>query len=151
MQPLNLRTLSILAACMTLNTGCMMAARAVTQRPPDPGKIFDAADANGDGIITREEFLAARERAFVRLDRNGDGYIDKDDLPSRLVGRGNAQQRLTQLVTQLDKDGDGRLSKAEFTEGPTPLFDRADTDHNGELSRDEVAAFKQKLLERKGP
>ena len=151
MRSLNIRTISILAACMTLNTGCMMAARAVTQRPPDPGKIFDSADTNGDGIITREEFLAARERAFVRLDRNDDGYIDKDDLPSRLVGRGTAQQRLTQLVTQLDRDGDGRVSKAEFVEGPTPLFDRADTDHNGELSRDEVAAIKQKLLERKGP
>ncbi len=151
MQSFNVRNVAILAACVALNTGCMMAARAVTQRKPDPTKIFDAADTNGDGVITRKEFLAARASAFVRLDRNGDGYIDKDDLPSRLVGRGNAQQRLTQLVTQLDKDGDGRVSKAEFVEGPTPLFDRADTDHNGELSRDEVAAIKQKLLERKGP
>jgi hypothetical protein len=151
MRPLNLRNISILAACITLNTGCMMAARAVTQRQPDPTKIFDTADTNGDGVITREEFHAARERAFARLDRNGDGYIDKDDLSSRMAGRRNAQERLTQLVAQLDKDGDGRVSKAEFVDGPTPLFDRADTDHNGELSREEVAAIKQKLLERKGP
>jgi Ca2+-binding EF-hand superfamily protein len=150
MQPFNLRNVAILAACVTLNTGCMMAARAVTQRQPDPTKIFDAADTNGDGVITREEFHAARERAFTRLDRNGDGYIDKDDLSSRLAGRSKAQERLSQLVAQLDKDGDGRVSKAEFVDGPTPLFDRADTDHNGELSRDEVAAIKQKLRERNG-
>jgi hypothetical protein len=151
MQSFTVRNIAILAACVTLNTGCMMAARAVTQRKPDPTKIFDAADTNGDGVITREEFHAARERAFAQLDRNSDGYIDKDDLSSRLAGRRKAQERLTQLVAQLDKDGDGRVSKAEFVDGPTPLFDRADTDHNGELSRDEVAAIKQKLLERKGP
>ena len=93
---------------------------------------------------------SARERAFTKLDRNGDGYIDKDDLSGRLAGRQKAQERLAQVVTQLDKDGDGRVGKAEFVDGPTPLFDRADTDHNGELSRDEVAAMKKKLAELKG-
>jgi len=151
MKPFNLRNFAILTACIMLNTGCMMAARAVVgQRQPDPSKIFDSADTNGDGVITREEFHAARERAFSKLDRNGDGYIDKDDLSGRLAGRQKAQERLAQLVTQLDKDGDGRVSKAEFVDGPTPLFDRADTDHNGELSRDEVAAMKKKLAELKG-
>jgi Ca2+-binding EF-hand superfamily protein len=64
------------------------------------------------------------------------------------MARQKAQERLTQLVAQLDKDRDGRVSNAEFVDGPTPLFDRADADHNGELSRDEVAAVKQKRLDR---
>jgi hypothetical protein len=138
--------LAILGACIALNSGCMMAARAVAQqRQPDPSRIFDSADTNGDGVITRAEYHAARERMFVRLDRNGDGYIDKDDMSGRLAGRQKAQERLAQLVTQLDKDGDGRVSKAEFVDGPTPLFDGADTDHNGELSKDEVAAIRAEL------
>jgi Ca2+-binding EF-hand superfamily protein len=135
--------LAILSACIALNSGCMMAARAVAQqRQPDPSRIFDSADTNGDGVITREEFHAARERMFVRLDRNGDGYIDKGDMSGRLAGRQKAQERLAELVTQLDRDGDGRVSKTEFVDGPTPLFDRADTDHNGELSKEEVAAIR---------
>jgi hypothetical protein len=145
MGPFNMRTVAIVAVCITLNTGCMMAARAVTQRQPDPSKIFDSADSNGDGIVTREEFHVARERAFTRLDHNSDGYIDKDDLSGRLAGRQKAQERLAQLVAQLDKDGDGRVSKAEFVDGPTPLFDRADTDHNGELSGGEVGGIKDKI------
>src|SRR5438552_719794 len=113
-------TIAILSACITLNSGCMMAARAVAQqRQPDPSRIFDSADTNGDGVITREELHAARERLFVRLDRNGDGYIDKDDMSRRLVGRQKAQERLAELVTQLDKDADGRVSRAEFLDGPT--------------------------------
>ena len=59
-----------------------------------------------------------------------------------MAGRQRARERLTELVTQLEKDGDGRVSKAEFVDGPTPLFDRADTDHNGELSKEEVAAIR---------
>ena len=148
---MNMRNIVILIGCVSLNSGCMMAARAVAQqRQPDPSRIFDSADTNGDGVITRDEFHAARERLFVRLDRNGDGFIDKDDMSGRLVGRRKAQERLATLVTQLDKDGDGRVSKSEFVDGPAPLFDRADTDHNGELSRDEVAAMKQKIRELRG-
>jgi len=149
MKPFN--TFSILVACITLNTGCMMAARAVAQpRQPDPGKIFDSADANGDGVITREEFHAARERLFGRLDRNGDGFVDKEDMSGRLAGRAKAQERLAELVTQLDKDGDGRVSKGEFVDGPTPLFELADTDHDGVLSKQEIAVAKERIAERKG-
>ncbi len=143
MKSFNIRHIAILTVCITLNTGCMMAVRAATgQQQPDPSRIFDSADTNGDGIITREEFLAARERLFTRLDRNGDGYIDKDDTSARLVGRRKTQERLAELIARFDKDGDGRLSRTEFVDGPTPLFDQADTDHNGELSRQEVAAAK---------
>jgi Ca2+-binding EF-hand superfamily protein len=111
--------LAILGACIALNSGCMMAARAVAQqRQPDPSRIFDSADTNGDSVITREEFHAARERLFVRFDRNGDGYIDKDDMSGRLAGRQKARERLAELVTQFDRDGDGRVSKAEFVAGP---------------------------------
>src|SRR4051812_30583965 len=124
---MNTRNMAILMACITLNSGCMMAARAVAQqRQPDPAKVFDSADTNGDGVVTREEFQAARERLFGRLDRNGDGFIDADDLSGRMAGRQKSQKRLAELVSQLDKDGDGRVSKPEFVDGPARLFDRAD-------------------------
>lgn len=49
------------------------------------GAIIHAAmsvefnDANGDGRISRAEFLTATERLFATLDRNGDGRIDLSD------------------------------------------------------------------------
>ena len=40
-------------------------------------------------------------------------------MSGRLAGRQKAQERLAELVTQLDRDGDGHVSKAEFADGPT--------------------------------
>jgi len=146
MRKLILPTVGLAMACTILNSGCIMAARAATQpRQPDLSKIFDDADTNGDGVITRAEFRAARERLFARLDRNGDGFIDEADKPTGFAARRGGSDRFAQLITRFDKDGDGRVSKAEFVDGPSPLFDSADTDHNGELSREEVAAMKAKL------
>jgi Ca2+-binding EF-hand superfamily protein len=39
---------------------------------------FKALDLNGDGKITRDEFMSA----FDKLDRNHDGVITADELPS---------------------------------------------------------------------
>ncbi len=35
------------------------------------------ADANGDGAVTRDEFLALSARRFARMDANGDGSVDQ--------------------------------------------------------------------------
>lgn len=48
-------------------------------RPPRMGMgrgMLAAADANGDGIVTREEAGAAAARQFDRADANRDGTID---------------------------------------------------------------------------
>jgi hypothetical protein len=50
-------------------------------RGPDPVRQwFDGADANHDGALTADEFVADAERFFAVLDRNKDGEIDPDDI-----------------------------------------------------------------------
>lgn len=108
----------------------------------DPAELLASADTNKDGVVTRAEFLAARAAAFSKYDRNGDGFVDAADFPSRLRARRNAGQRLEALVDYFDTDGDKRISRAEFVDGPTLVFDRADSDHDGQLSKAEIAALR---------
>jgi Ca2+-binding EF-hand superfamily protein len=37
-------------------------------------------DTNGDGVVTRDEFVAAAKARFARLDKNADGYLDADEM-----------------------------------------------------------------------
>lgn len=50
-------------------------------RGPDPVRQwFDGADANHDGVLTADEFVADAARFFAVLDRGHDGEIDPDDI-----------------------------------------------------------------------
>ena len=107
--------------------------------------IFERADVNKDGSVTRDEFLAARAEQFGKFDRNSDGYIDSSDVPKRLAQRRaqNGGGGGEMLKEQFDSNGDGKVSKEEFVNGPTMLFDRADTDGNGVLDAKELAVAKE--------
>jgi Ca2+-binding EF-hand superfamily protein len=45
-------------------------------------------------------------------------------------------------VKAADANGDGRISKAEMVDAPTPRFDAADKDGDGVLSSEEIAALR---------
>lgn len=40
-------------------------------------------DTNGDGLVSRQEFQAASDKRFDRMDKNGDGVLSEDERPQR--------------------------------------------------------------------
>jgi len=111
-----------------------------------PAQAFDRiaqADLNHDGVIDRSEVHAARLSAWPRMDRNGDGYFDINDVPPMFQSRWKSG-RAQALLTEFDKNGDGRVSRDEFLNGPMVMFDLIDTNHDGRISREELAAAKAK-------
>lgn len=104
---------------------------------------MERADANNDGNITREEFLARPIEQFERLDANKDGVIDAGERPQR-PGRGEGPERRAgepgRGPVNPDADNDGRVTQAEFAAAGTSMFDRLDANHDNRVTREEVEA-----------
>lgn len=45
----------------------------------DKGKMFEMHDTNGDGVISKDEFLAKVEERFGKMDADGNGEITKEE------------------------------------------------------------------------
>lgn len=49
-------------------------------RGPSPAEMLKRADADGDGTVSRDEFIKARtarmEKTFARMDTDGNGKLD---------------------------------------------------------------------------
>lgn len=128
-----------------LIAGALVAAAssALAHDRPGPGDLLEKADANKDGMIVRDEFLAARAERFTRMDGNSDGFVDSADHPEHKA-QARHGERVAKMHARMDADGDGKLSKDEFVNAATPLFDRVDADHNSVLDAQELEAAKAK-------
>jgi Ca2+-binding EF-hand superfamily protein len=99
------------------------------------------ADADGDGKVTKAEFVKARtaelEEGFARIDADGDGILDEAEAervvamlrgaagagresgrrPEGASPRGAVGDDVDGPFQRLDRDGDGKLSREEFAVG----------------------------------
>jgi Ca2+-binding EF-hand superfamily protein len=99
---------------------------------------LEQADANHDGKITKQEYNDARAALFARMDRNGDGFID--DADSREGANERGQRAAAALRGRIDSNGDGKISKDEFVNAPTMMFDKFDANKDGVLDAQELEA-----------
>ncbi len=43
------------------------------------GKMFEKHDINGDGVISKDEFMKGAEERFAKMDTDGNGEVSKDE------------------------------------------------------------------------
>ncbi|MCW5773695.1 MAG: EF-hand domain-containing protein [Rhodospirillaceae bacterium] len=99
---------------------------------------FKAFDANGDGKLTKAEVDAARGKPMLLLiaDANHDGVVTKEELAKAFAGRGaTARDR---MFARLDADKDGKISAAEYQASGEQRFARLDRNKDGVITADEI-------------
>ena len=111
------------------------------------GKWMKKADADGDGAISLEEVQAMRASRFTKMDGNGDGVIDRAEIDARMNDRiakriermkQRADRRALRMTRRLDKNRDGKITKAEFEARAVERFAINDLNDDGKISGDEM-------------
>jgi hypothetical protein len=105
-------------------------------------KMFDKLDADGNGSISRDEFMAF-EREGKRGHRMGKHDGEGHGKHHRWGKRGGHHGM--KMMKMADTDNDGAISQAEFTAAAEQRFAAADTNGDGQLTKEERDAYREQM------
>ena len=112
-------------------------------------RAWEKADANGDGVLSRQEArrMPRLARHFDAIDSDRDGAITGGEVrvwrdSSRVRTRPTSARGVEEIMRLADRNGDGLLTRIEFAQGLPRFasrFDRIDVNRDGILARNELA------------
>ncbi len=92
-------------------------------------------DQNHDNVVTCDEWKAAAGKLFARADKAGAGYLTQAEFPT--LAKIDRTFSYTDFK-YFDRNGDGKIDRAEFVEHPNPAFTYADKDKDCRLNELEL-------------
>lgn len=107
------------------------------QRGPMP-------DPYGDATVAKADAAKAAGERFDAIDTNHDGTLSGDEQDAAMNGPGG------RMLRRSDLNADGKITKAEYLEAAASRFDMMDADHDGQLTKAERDAFREKMRARMG-
>jgi len=116
----------------------------------EPAGLLAKRDADGDGRLSPAEFGSDQE-LFDLLDRDGDGYLTKKELPRARKARPKADRPAPapelpadrpspadRMLQMHDQDHDGKLSREEWPAQARRAFEDVDSNGDGFLDAQEL-------------
>jgi len=115
---------------------------------------FNAADADKDGALSKDELRKQADKAFDMMDGNKDGIASKEEFqkaPPAFIGGSLASKDpkaadffVSRLFDSIDTAHEGKISKEQLRAAFVAEFQALDSDKNGKLSADEYLIFRIK-------
>ncbi len=120
---------------------------------------FNISDFDKDGFVSRAEIEARAVYVMNSLDSDKDGFLSQEEfrrLPLPLVSKLGPSESLPlrrqageELFSVLDRNGDGKLDKAELKAAFAASFEAMDKDGDGRVSLSEFLVFRVERKESK--
>ncbi len=115
-------------------------------------------DANKDGKVTKDEFLASVRRRFAEMDLNNDGRISDDDLPPMMRGRnglaggGGAEPMgrgmpMLRMLQGADANKDGVITLDEALAAAEKRFAVLDRNKDGAIDKADFDLLRKEMVD----
>jgi EF hand len=110
---------------------------------------FGTMDGNDDGVISDDEAAAQVELVYTAMDADEDGELTEEEYMAVRMGPGQGlnadrqkamQERKKARFTEMDSDKSGKVGKAEFIAAGKARFEAADTNKDGKVTPWEMRA-----------
>jgi len=112
------------------------------------GGFFFRADRNGDGIVSREEAQQAREE-LLKQNPVLRSVLSRTKQAAGTAKDGDKSNPLRTIASMLDVNNDKQLDASELRKAVQTAvkgyFEAADTNHDGQLTPDEINAATNKI------
>ncbi|MCQ0990373.1 EF-hand domain-containing protein [Jiella marina] len=90
-------------------------------------------DLNQDGSLTQDEIDQARQQQLARFDADNNGTLSIEEFQTLWLER--MRERMVDRFQDLDANGDGEVTQAEFDRRLSGLVERMDRNGDGKLDR----------------
>lgn len=149
---------SLIAALILVPAIGFAADNTAGAKGPRTAGHFSKADADGNGTLSRAEAdksMPRLARQFDQIDTNKDGQLSRDEMKAwkkthkhahKKGNKADRQARAAERFKHADTNGDGKISRAEAEKNAPRLakrFDAIDADKDGQLTQDELRAYRE--------
>ena len=134
------RTVLIIAGTLALG-----ALPAFANTDHDAKAKIKMLDTNGDGRLSRAEFVAGKEEQLRKLDANNDGVVTPGETSTSAPTEkqhfwNHTDKTKTDKINMADANGDGKVTADEAAAYADKLFTQLDTNNDGYLTVAELEA-----------
>lgn len=119
-----------------------------TTQAHSKGAFVESYDANGDGVVSKAEFMASRKDGYDLRDADGDGTLIEAEYVGEYIKRLDRElkERRMSSIRQayvrfdvLDTDENKEMTLEEFNDSGLRMFKRLDTNEDGVVNEEDSA------------